>query len=51
MLDQCPCPSDYLQIWGCSRDKSNEIVHDFFKSAHFKDGIPVVDGAHHQMSL
>jgi hypothetical protein len=33
-----------LQIWNCTQDRSNEIVHDFFKSSHFNDGIPVIPG-------
>lgn len=27
------------------QDRSNHIVHEFFKSSHFNDGIPVVPGA------
>jgi hypothetical protein len=32
------------QIWGCSTDESNHIVHEFFKSKHFNEGIPVIPG-------
>lgn len=32
------------QIWNCSQDQSNHIVHEFFKSDHFNDGIPVIPG-------
>jgi len=34
-----------LQIWSCSQDESNHIVHRFFESDHFNDGIPVIPGA------
>jgi hypothetical protein len=37
------CP----QIWNCSQDQSNHIVHEFFKSDHFNDGIPIIPGVHH----
>lgn len=33
-----------LQIWNCSQDQSNHIVHEFFKSDHFNDGIPIIPG-------
>lgn len=33
-----------VQIWKCSPERSNQIVHAFFKSPHFKDGIPVIPG-------
>lgn len=36
-----------LQIWNCSQDQSNHIVHEFFKSDHFNDGIPIIPGVHH----
>jgi hypothetical protein len=32
------------QIWGCSQDQSNHIVHEFFESDHFNDGIPIIPG-------
>lgn len=35
-----------FQIWMCDQDKSNRIVHEFFQSQHFKDGIPVIPGGH-----
>ena len=33
-----------VQIWKCSPERSNQIVHAFFHSPHFKDGIPVIPG-------
>jgi hypothetical protein len=33
------------QVWGCSQDQSNHIVHKFFESDHFNDGIPIIPGA------
>lgn len=36
---------EFAKIWNCSQEKSNEIVHEFFKSQHFNDGIPVIPGA------
>lgn len=33
-----------MQIWGCNQERSNYIVHEFFKSPHFNDGIPVIPG-------
>ncbi len=38
--DGACCP----QIWGCDQARSNTIVHEFFKSPEFVDGIPVVPG-------
>lgn len=32
------------QIWHCSQDQSNHIVHEFFESDHFNDGIPIIPG-------
>lgn len=43
-----PCPHTHLavwQIWGCSQEHSNHIVHEFFKSPQFNDGIPIIPGA------
>jgi hypothetical protein len=40
-----PPPPPRAQIWKCSQDQSNHIVHEFFKSDHFNDGIPVIPGA------
>ena len=34
-----------LQIWNCSKDESNRIVHQFFKSHHFAVGILPIPGA------
>lgn len=36
---------EFAKIWKCSPEESNEIVHQFFKSKHFKEGIPVIPGA------
>ncbi|KAI8463076.1 MAG: hypothetical protein J3K34DRAFT_527293 [Monoraphidium minutum] len=36
---------EFAKIWGCDQDRSNHIVHEFFKSDHFNDGIPVIPGA------
>ena len=33
------------QIWNCSKDESNRIVHQFFKSHHFAVGILPIPGA------
>ena len=33
-----------LQIWKCSADESNHIVHEFFKSRHFAAGILPIPG-------
>lgn len=43
---QCCCRRAMLllQIWNCSQDQSNHIVHEFFKSDHFNDGIPIIPG-------
>ena len=32
------------QIWGCTRDESNHIVHEFFKSHHFAVGVLPMPG-------
>jgi 5' nucleotidase, deoxy (Pyrimidine), cytosolic type C protein (NT5C) len=37
--------SDCLQIWRCDGDTSNRIVHEFFQSRHFVEGIPVIPEA------
>lgn len=36
---------EFAKIWHCSQDESNHIVHEFFKSDHFNDGIPTIPGA------
>lgn len=36
---------EFAKIWNCDQERSNHIVHEFFKSPHFKDGIPPVPGA------
>lgn len=36
---------EFAKIWNCTQEHSNHIVHEFFKSQHFNDGIPVIPGA------
>jgi len=36
---------DFARVWACSQDESNQKVHEFFKSAHFRDGIEVIPGS------
>lgn len=36
---------EFAKIWHCSQDQSNHIVHKFFESDHFNDGIPIIPGA------
>ncbi|KAG2485713.1 hypothetical protein HYH03_015597 [Edaphochlamys debaryana] len=36
---------EFAKIWKCDQERSNHIVHEFFKSQHFQDGIPVIPGA------
>ncbi|GJP41196.1 hypothetical protein CLOM_g872 [Closterium sp. NIES-68] len=36
---------DFMKIWKCSQEEANHRVHDFFKSDHFNDGIPIIPGA------
>ena len=35
---------EFAQIWNCDQKTSNHRVHEFFKSKHFRDGIPVIPG-------
>lgn len=35
----------FAKVWGCSTERSNEIVHEFFESEHFAAGVPPVPGA------
>lgn len=35
----------YAKVWGVSQDRSSHIVHEFFKSPHFNDGIPIIPDA------
>ncbi|DBB00916.1 hypothetical protein WJX77_002112 [Trebouxia sp. C0004] len=46
-----PDYSDYNfhKIWGCTRDESNHIVHEFFKSHHFAVGVLPMPGALHSL--
>jgi hypothetical protein len=44
-LDACLASTFSPQIWGCDQDRSNHIVHAFFESPHFNDGIPIIPGA------
>ena len=41
---QVQLSSLYLQIWKCTTDESNRIVHDFFESQHFAAGILPIPG-------
>lgn len=41
---------EFAKIWNCTQDRSNQIVHDFFKSPHFNDGIPIIPGAYESLS-
>ena len=34
----------FIQIWGCSRDEANHVVHEFFKSQHFAVGVLPMPG-------
>ncbi|KAK3239658.1 hypothetical protein CYMTET_50428 [Cymbomonas tetramitiformis] len=36
---------DFKTIWNCSQQESNELVHSFFESPHFFEGIPPIPGA------
>jgi len=36
---------EFAKVWMCDQDRSNKIVHEFFDSQHFQDGIPVIPGA------
>lgn len=36
---------EFAKIWNCDQETSNHRVHEFFKSEHFRDGIPVIPGA------
>ena len=33
-----------MQIWGCTRDEANHVVHEFFKSPHFAFGVLPMPG-------
>ena len=35
----------FCKVWNCSPEASNDIVHQFFESHHFRDGIVPVPGA------
>lgn len=36
---------DFMKIWKCSQEEANHRVHEFFASAHFNDGIPIIPGS------
>ena len=36
---------EFAKIWKCTQEESNHIVHEFFKSQHFQEGIPTIPGA------
>lgn len=35
----------FAGVWGCSQEASNDRVHAFFQSEHFRDGVAPVCGA------
>jgi len=35
----------FAGVWGCSQEASNDRVHAFFQSEHFRDGVAPVGGA------
>lgn len=41
---------EFAKIWNCDQDRSNHIVHEFFKSDHFNDGIPIIPEAFETLS-
>ncbi len=36
---------EFARVWNCSPSESNRIVHEFFDSRHFRDGIAPIPGA------
>jgi len=36
---------EFAKVWGCSPDAANSIVHAFFESDHFAEGVPPIPGA------
>lgn len=40
---------DFMKIWRCSQAEANDLVHAFFESEHFKDGILPIPGAHESL--
>nr|BAK03118.1 predicted protein [Hordeum vulgare subsp. vulgare] len=36
---------EFFRIWNCSREKANLLVHEFFTTHYFKDGIHPIPGA------
>lgn len=36
---------EFAKVWNCSPSESNRIVHEFFDSRHFRDGIAPIPGA------
>ncbi|CAN0901230.1 hypothetical protein LINGRAHAP2_LOCUS21301 [Linum grandiflorum] len=36
---------EFFKIWNCSRDEADTRVHEFFKTAYFKNGIDPLPGA------
>eukprot|EP01025_Chloroclados_australasicus_P024860 TRINITY_DN2491_c0_g1_i2.p2 TRINITY_DN2491_c0_g1~~TRINITY_DN2491_c0_g1_i2.p2 ORF type:complete len:360 (-),score=35.82 TRINITY_DN2491_c0_g1_i2:367-1299(-) len=36
---------EFAKVWGCSTAASNDIVHQFFESYHFRQGIEPIPGA------
>jgi len=41
---------DFRKIWCCTQEEANHIVHEFFKSDYFNDGIPPIPGASESLS-
>lgn len=41
---------DFARVWQCSQDESNHRVHEFFNSAHFRDGIEVIPGSYESLA-
>mmetsp|Transcript_17813 Transcript_17813/g.34454 ORF Transcript_17813/g.34454 Transcript_17813/m.34454 type:complete len:316 (-) Transcript_17813:88-1035(-) len=36
---------DFKTVWDCSQEASNDMVHAFFESHHFRHGVPAIEGA------
>ncbi|XP_062228325.1 uncharacterized protein LOC133926408 [Phragmites australis] len=36
---------EFFKIWNCSRDRANFLVHEFFTTHYFQDGIHPIPGA------
>ncbi|XP_038977566.1 uncharacterized protein LOC120103732 isoform X1 [Phoenix dactylifera] len=40
---------EFFKIWNCSRTEADIRVHEFFKTAYFKEGIHPIPGARHAL--